>query len=402
MPSFPFYVAARYLFSRGRVRIVHLVSVITSLSLCIIMAAGVIILSVFNGYKEMLLGADKPLDVELLVRQNNLQPFDAASVEQALAPLQKEHALLLSCMLHTEALVSNGFDFVPCKLLGVDAHYSKVAQAHKALFKGQFSIQSSGMVLGSSLFLALGVPPLQDTITLYLPRHGQRLNPVNPAASLAAIPGVVKGVVNTQAESYNATLFMNIDELRLMAGYSSHACDAIGIAASKPISKSVCAAIEKALPKQYELVPRRLQQPETTKLVAVEKWFSYCILSFVMLLIAFNVVCSSALLIIEKKSDQRRFEAWGASLSSVRRLFRLHSLGVTLIGVVSGLILGYLLVILQHYTGFATYWVGSFAQPYPVHIQWGDFLALALVALFLCYVAALLPSLFLIKKGNPQ
>ena len=137
------------------------------------------------------------------------------------------------------------------------------------------------------------------------------------------------------------------------------------------------------------------------RLVAVEKWLSFSILLFVVLLAAFNIICSSAMLLIEKERDTRLFAALGMPQKSLRTIFFLRSFLTTLAGVAGGLILGSLLLLLQRETGFVSYPEGLERVAYPVAFRLTDYAAVLGALLLLGAISALLPPRILLKHPLP-
>ena len=133
------------------------------------------------------------------------------------------------------------------------------------------------------------------------------------------------------------------------------------------------------------------------RLVAMEKWLSFSIILFVVILSSFNIVCSSAMLIVEKKRDIRIFKAIGMPRHTIPKIFFLRSLITTLIGIVGGLLVGSILLILQQRIGFVTYVEGYIPVPYPVDFKWGDFVIAPLALLVIGVISAWLPPRILIR-----
>lgn len=402
MFRFVFFVAKRYLFSRGRVRAVHLVGLIATVAISLIVAASIVILSVFNGYGELLIKGASVFDADLLIKpqQGQYSTFEGQSIKEI---LKNDAITWYAPILYGEGLISsyNG-QFCPAKFLGIDSLFSIKKNLDTLLYKGVFDITKDNVSIGSELYMELTLPREADTLTLIQPRRTKKINPLAPYTSLQQKDFLLAGVIHSNNEQYNRTLFLSRKNLRSMLELSPKQASALAIYLTKE-AKERLPKIKKEwqnkLSQQgYIIKDQYEQQPELTKLVSMEKWFSYAILVFIMILATFNVICSSSLLILEKQRDRFLFSSLGASLGSIRKIFLGHTGGITFIGVLVGAILGILLCILQQTYGFATYSIGTTAVPYPIKILWSDLISIVGMLLLLSFIATWLPSRFLISK----
>lgn len=402
MSRFTSFVAARYLFSRGRFRAVHLVTLISAITIAVIVAASVVILSVFNGYGTMLLAGATPFDAELLLRRTDDALFsrDNQGLRKVLA--LKEVAAS-SELIYGEAVVAADNSYQAARLIGVDECYTEVNDLKPVMHSGDFDVKNSGLVVGAQLFMALGMPDEKKPLMLLMPRRTEKINPLAPLASLLQARGRVTGVVLSNNEQYNNTLFLSADSLRKLLDLPPTACHAMALKLSdgKRANRDIKRMIAREAGEGFVVLDRSEQQAGIVRLVALEKWLTYCILAFITFLAAFNVICSSSLLILEKQRDTRLFSAIGARRKDIRRIFVGHSLGITSLGTVCGLIFGLLLCLLQQSTGLFTFTAGITQQAYPVEISFTDLLPIVAMVLLLGFFAAFLPARALIKNIIP-
>ena len=111
---------------------------------------------------------------------------------------------------------------------------------------------------------------------------------------------------------------------------------------------------------------------------------AFLLLAFILIIATFNVISTLSLLIIEKDDSIATLRALGASDSQISRIFVLQGWLITLVGAVTGVVIGLALCICQQQFG----WLRLSGDPanmiisaYPVEVQWTDVLiTLALVA----------------------
>lgn len=400
MNQFRSFIIRRYLFSKGRLRAVHWVSLVATVAIAVIVTASVVVLSVFNGYGDILIDGSSPFDADLLIKPSKGQ-FVSLEDESIKKSLEHDAIAWIAPFVYGEGMLTSKGTFLPAKLIGVPYGYTEQNGLKKLLYKGSLKAEGTATTLGSELYMALALPEEGDTLTLVLPHRTRKINPLLPYASLINRDLHVAGVIHSNNERYNHTLFLSIDTLRACLQLSPNTSSAIGIylrTAYLPRIKSFQKELQQKLGKEYTIQNRHQQQPELTKLVSIEKWFTYCILAFIMFLAGFNVICSSTLILIEKRRDRFLFHALGASSSTIRKIFIGHSLAISLIGATIGIILGILLCLLQQQFGFATFSIGSNEVAYPVKLFASDLLPIFALVSLLSFIAAWLPARLLIKS----
>ena len=106
------------------------------------------------------------------------------------------------------------------------------------------------------------------------------------------------------------------------------------------------------------------------------------------------------MLIIEKKSDMQVLINLGATKEQVSRIFLLEGQIITVIGTISGLLLGIALVLIQQYFGIITLGNGGMfvSSSYPVSLEMGDIIITAFTVLLVGFISAVYPIRYLSKK----
>jgi lipoprotein-releasing system permease protein len=124
-----------------------------------------------------------------------------------------------------------------------------------------------------------------------------------------------------------------------------------------------------------------------------EKWISFLILSFILVIASFNLVGSLTMIIIDKKNDIFILEGMGADRSLIRKIFLFEGWLISASGALGGTILGIILVWAQRqYELLKLPGDGSFAiSAYPVELLFPDVLITFLIVLAIGFLAAWYP-----------
>jgi lipoprotein-releasing system permease protein len=108
-----------------------------------------------------------------------------------------------------------------------------------------------------------------------------------------------------------------------------------------------------------------------TKTNRAEKWATFAILSFILVVAAFNVMASLTMLLLDKRQDIEVFQAMGLTGRRLERVFSLQGLLINTVGGLLGAGIGMALVLGQARWG----WIaleGSVVPHYPVVLQAAD------------------------------
>jgi lipoprotein-releasing system permease protein len=136
------------------------------------------------------------------------------------------------------------------------------------------------------------------------------------------------------------------------------------------------------------------QQADSYKIMQIEKWITFLIILFILLIASFNVIGALSMLIIDKEAETRILYTLGADRSLVRRVFVLEGLLISGSGAVVGLVLGVVLCLLQEHYGLISLGNGSdmfIIDSYPVSLHVTDILATALCVFVIGLLATLYP-----------
>ena len=118
------------------------------------------------------------------------------------------------------------------------------------------------------------------------------------------------------------------------------------------------------------------------------------ILTLILIIATFNVIGTLSMLILDKKSDIAVLRSMGATQNTIRKIFLAEGLLISLIGAVSGLLLGGLICWLQIRYGFVKLGneESSFVvDAYPVLMKTRDFVLVFFTVMIIGLLAALYP-----------
>ena len=129
------------------------------------------------------------------------------------------------------------------------------------------------------------------------------------------------------------------------------------------------------------------------KLMQLEKWMGFAIGSLMMLLIAFNLVGSLWMFVLEKKKDIAILKSMGATNRTVRNIFLKEDVLLSALGFGIGLTLAVLLYLAQKQLDLVSIPGSYVVNAYPISLRWGDVLVVAVTVIGIGLLASIPPAL---------
>ena len=406
--NFPFFVARRYLFSKKSTHVINVISSISVIGVAVATMALVIVLSVFNGFHDLVAtlftsfdpqlkvvpveGKTAPADDPILTQIRQLPQVDVATEtveDQALAVYQGRQAMV--------------------KIKGVDYNFAEMSHITDILYgDGTFSLHAANLqygTLGIRLAQTLGVGAQWDGfLKIYAPKkEGQLVDMANPSDGFVAdslnSPGVLFAVKQSKYDkNYIVT---SISFARNLFGQQGMVSD-LEIRL-KPGSNldAVKEEMQQIAGSKYRVLDRFEQQEDTFKIMSIEKLMAYIFLTFILVVACFNIIGSLSMLIIDKKNDVVTLRNLGANDKQITRVFLFEGRMIAVIGAVIGIGLGLLLCLLQQQYGFVRLGdsEGSFiVDAYPVSVHYTDVAIIFFTVIAVGWLAVWYPVRALSKR----
>jgi lipoprotein-releasing system permease protein len=130
--------------------------------------------------------------------------------------------------------------------------------------------------------------------------------------------------------------------------------------------------------------------------IRIEKLIARIALSFVFLIACFNIFFLLTMITIEKRKDIAIWQIMGAEKKFVKRVFLLQGIFIALTGAILGLILGVIVCWLQQKYNFVH--LDSRGTPYPVRMDWLDFVLTFLTIMISTLIASFFPANNIMKE----
>lgn len=377
------YIARRYLFSKQRTGIINVISFISMVVVAGVSAAMIIILSAFNGIEDLVEDLFSKFEADLTVSPITGKTISTDSIDTA-DFLAIEGIMRASKVIEEDAWFQyyspNGEPSnVVATIKGVDSSYAAMTQLDSMIVWGLFDLGDTltpKVLPGLGVLTELGVPlSLREPqfIIVNAPQRGRRLSTYKEQA-FDRHPAEVSGVFSINADLDVRYLLASADACQQWFGYDKEV-SAFELEVNPDFDlEKVQMQVQALLPDSLAQVANRYERNALVyQTNRSEKWATYLILLFILLIAAFNIVASLTMLIIEKKRDIFVLRSLGVTESGVRRVFMLEGTFIYFIGAVSGILIGLLVCWLQQTFGLVRL-KGAMVEYYPVRMDWMDML----------------------------
>ena len=399
--KFPFFIAWRYFFTKNKIGYVHLLTLITQIGIAIGTASLVLVLSVFNGFEDLVLSMYNVFDPHIKVVSSNGKNFNGQKVKEIL--LTYDDIDVCSSTLEEKALVEyNGKQHI-VTIKGVDSLYSNLTSLDSVIISGdninKFKDANVAIVgRGVAYYLSMNIGSVFENLQLYLPKRNANFINYKNAFSTSSLSPV--GIFSIQQEIDTKYILTHISYLQNLI-QKENFVSAIEI---NLLDKSEMLIFQKKLAEKignnYKVINQFEQQEFLYKILNTEKLVVFLILIFIVLISAFNIISSLTVLIIEKKNDIKTFVNLGLDHLSLKNVFVIKSMLGVVFGSLIGLALGFLIAYIQQEFGLIKMGEGGFViDSYPVKILFTDFIFIQLIVLVIGFFASWTTAHLMLKKN---
>lgn len=406
--NFPFYIARRYLFSKKSTNVINIISAISVTGVAVTTMALVIVMSVFNGFHDLVASFFTSFDPQISV-----VPAKGKAVA-ADDPLLTQMKKLPEVQVSTEcvedlALAMYGDKQAMVTIKGVENNFDSLTNIRDILYgDGDFTLQAANLqygIPGIRLAQTLGIGAQWDGfLKIYAPkREGQLVDATNPSDGFVSDSILSAGVVFAVNQSK-----YDKDHILTSIGFARRIFDRQGMVTSlefrlKPGSNlnAVKAEMQKIGGDKYRVLDRFEQQADTFKIMQIEKVLAYIFLTFILVVACFNIIGSLSMLIIDKKQDVATLRSLGANDKLITRIFLFEGRMISAIGAAIGIIIGLLLCWLQQTYGLVAMGSTSGAfviNAYPVSVHYDDVLIIFITVIAVGWLATWYPVRYMSKR----
>ncbi len=393
--------AWRYFRSNKSTNAINVIAWISITAIGVGSAALIIVLSVFNGFEDLVKGlyADFYADMRIVPAQGKTFHLSTEKIQQ----IRNTKGVSILSFIAEEKAVLNGALTTIVAVKGVDENYTSINQLNtpRHIPRGKFELGTASdpkMVVGAGIENAAGIDVEKSIYpaTLYMPnRRAARLisdDGLNSFSIQAA------GTFMVQQDFDNRYVFTNLGFVKYMLDMDEDEFSAVEMKVSDDPDK-VKKLLQLQLGKDFLVETRYEQNRSLYAVMQVEKWVIYGILSLILIVAAFNMIGALTMLVLEKQKDIAVLKAMGASDQTVQGIFLSEGILLAGLGGGAGIVLATFICWLQIQFKLIKLGGNTFIiDYYPVKMVMGDFLLVIATVALIAILAAWIPS----RKASQQ
>lgn len=400
--NFSFYVARRYMFSKKSVGAINVISFISVAGVAVGTMALVIVLSVFNGFHDLVASLFTNFDPQIEV-----VPVKGKTINADAPELDRIRHLdfvdVATDVVEDQAIAVYGDRQRMVTVMGVDENFDQLTNISDILYgDGDFTLRVANLyfgVPGIRLAQDLGLGARwTDYLKIYAPvRRGQLTDLDTPTDGFVVdsllSPGVVYAVNQNKYDR---------DRIITSIYFARQLFDQDGMLSSlqlrlKPGTDLSTAKreIKAAAGEKFRVLDRFEQQADTFRIMQIEKVLAYVFLTFILIVACFNIISSLSMLIIDKKNDINTLHNLGANDRQIQSIFLYEGRIISAVGALIGIGLGLALCGLQQAFGFVKMGESSgtfIVNAYPVSVHYVDVLVVFITVILIGWAASWIPA----------
>ena len=406
--NFSFYVARRYMFSKKSVGAINVISFISVAGVAVGTMALVIVLSVFNGFHDLVASLFTNFDPQIEV-----VPVKGKTINADAPELDRIRHLdfvdVATDVVEDQAIAVYGDRQRMVTVMGVDENFDQLTNISDILYgDGDFTLRVANLyfgVPGIRLAQDMGLGARwADYLKIYAPvRRGQLTDLDTPTDGFVVdsllSPGVVYAVNQNKYDR---------DRIITSIYFARQLFDQDGMLSSlqlrlKPGTDLAEAKqeIKVAAGEKFRVLDRFEQQADTFRIMQIEKVLAYVFLTFILIVACFNIISSLSMLIIDKKNDINTLHNLGANDRQIQSIFLYEGRIISAVGALIGIGLGLALCGLQQAFGFVKMGESSgtfIVNAYPVSVHYWDVLVVFITVILIGWAASWIPARRLRKQ----
>lgn len=261
---------------------------------------------------------------------------------------------------------------------GVDENYNKVTDIDSMIVMGSWLEKDSDQLVsggGVAYDLSFGVLDYGKYLNVYVPKPGK-----GQISSVKSIFNSVEaynvGIFDINEELNNEYVYADIETARYLLNFKPEQFTAVELKLNNGVDENLIKnKIIETLGNRVEVKNKMQLNSSLYKMLNTENLVVYLIFTLVIIIALFNVVGALIMMILDKKESLHTLFNMGSTADEIKRIFFLQGSLMTIVGGVIGLIIGFVIVLLQQQFNLVMI---TPSLPYPVTIKIINFIIVLL------------------------
>jgi ABC-type lipoprotein release transport system permease subunit len=338
----------------------------------------IIVLSVFNGMQDLVVGNFNRFNPPLKIEAKEGKLFSISDSHFSLSDIENTQGVkAVEQVLYDLVLIHYNDKQTLITLYGVSDNYFKLSGLSEMILDVKYDFQSqTGIFFGTGVAGFLNVELHRfDIAKLYYPKRHKR-NLLNPLEAFQTCYAPPLGVFASYTPYDDNCAFVPIDLAKTLFNCETEISFLAVYLDDNTSMQKVHKKITQMLGEGFTVKNQMQQEPLMFKTIKAENLIVFLILGFILFIATFNIIGILGMLIFEKKQDISILHTLGAPKTLVKRVFLMLGTMIGIIGGFLGMCIGLICCLLQQHFGIIT--LGNndssyLLMAYPVAMNMKDF-----------------------------
>lgn len=402
------FIAKRYFWSGKKRNFINVISIISMFVVGVGTMALIIVLSVFNGLEELLKSLYNTFDPEIKIEAVIGKSFEVSSefMDQIKSVEGVEE---VTEVIEDNVYIRYNRSEMVAVIKGVSDHFLQKEAVNDAIVQGElkFHDEVNGIpmdyaIIGRGIQYILNIAPNNDffTLQIFYPKDVNRAS-ANPERMLNRQNIKIGGIFALEKQYDEKYIFVPLEFARQLLDYGDKRTS-LEIKTADGFSElEVQSNLKEILGESFKVQNSDEQHAIILRTIKIEKLFVYLIFTFILAVSSFNIFFSLSMLAIDKRKDISILYAMGASDNLVRSIFLKEGAIISFSGAIIGIVVGFLVVLLQQRYGFVSMGLQtSVVSYYPVKMELADFIFTTICIVVITLSASIRPALMATKYNK--
>ncbi len=401
MPAY-IRISLRYFLAKRKLNFLNLVVYISIFSIAIAAMAMLIVLSAFNGLDDVIRSLYSSFDPQIKIEASKAKTFSLS--EQQINDISNLSGVVLVSKTAQEMAYINYEGSEKVVLLkGVDANFDSLTSIVSTTYEGTYDIEDTAanyafIGYGIAREMNLFVREFADPVQVYAIQRSARFSNLNPSAAFRQSVLYPTGIYAINQDFDAKYILVNLAYFKRLFGFQADEYSALELKLDENTNKKeIAQEIQTRLGNDFKVQTIDQLNELIYKTNKTEKWITYCILIFVLIVAAMNLIASVTMMILDKKKELKTLKAIGLSFKDAQRVFIFSGFFIAFFGALLGVLLGAVLVLIQQHIGLLAL-ESSVVEFYPVALSFLDVFTVLVTVSLVGYLFALLSSKIMLKK----
>ena len=392
------YIATRYLFGRSFLNIINLITGISVLVIAFVTAAMIIVLSAFNGIESLVDQVYSSFDSDVAIvpikgKTIDLDSLDVSNLEFHPSISNLEYSIQENVLLsyYDKQRIAT--------LKGITNSFIVSSGLDKNIIFGSPRLSEDSTefaIIGYGIRTELEADLYSESfepLTIFAPERGKKLRKYRESTfNQAEI--MIGGIYSVNAEFDSKYILVPFNFAAEIFGYDNEV-SAIEVNLMKDISsEGFIKENSGMLHSNIKFLTREQKNKLVYQASNSERIATILILSFIIIIGAFNMLASLTIVIIDKAQDITILNSMGADEKMILNIFFFQGMLIAIIGLFLGLILGLALCFIQQQFGIIPL-DGGIVPYYPVVLDAKDFILTSTIVLVMAFLFTWFPVKYL-------